>query len=409
MASGALLLLAWRNVWRHARRSLITISSIAAGLAAILFGQSLLTTIQHQLVLKATGVFTGHLQVVAEGVEDLKFPDKQIADPDAVAAAARAVPNLAAFARRQLVTGLISSKTESAGILIVGVEPELDRRILTMHRYLTQGSFLSGAGGESYLGDELAEQLGVGLGGEAVLMAAALDGSMGAELVSLTGLYHSASRTFDKAIAYVPLETAQRLLAAEGSVNNFIFTLSDITRLPETKAALQKALAGQPVRVVDWEEVDHELVGVREYQNALLGVILLVVFVIVALGILNTMLMSMFERVREFGVLQALGARPGTLRRMILLESALMGALGLALGLALGGGLILYYGNTGLALPVGDAVGFFMPFDSVLYLRFDWPKHLTAVAVVLATSVLSGLPPALRASRLRPAEALRTL
>ena len=117
-AAGLLLTLAWRNIWRNRRRSLLTILSIGAGLGAILFGQSLLKTIQYQLVLKATGVFTGHLQVVAAGVKDLKFPDIQIADPDAVARAVLAVPNVAAFERRMLVTGLISSKTESVAVLL---------------------------------------------------------------------------------------------------------------------------------------------------------------------------------------------------------------------------------------------------------------------------------------------------
>ncbi|MFC1679954.1 ABC transporter permease, partial [Elusimicrobiota bacterium] len=167
------------------------------------------------------------------------------------------------------------------------------------------------------------------------------------------------------------------------------------------------ALADRPVNVVTWEDVDFELVGIRDYQNALLSIVLLVVFAIVALGILNTLLMSMFERVREFGVLMAIGARPAVIRRLVVLESCILGSLGALFGLAVGCALIIYYRKTGLDLPVGDAIAYFMPFDSVLYMRFNWPSHAVALAAVLITSVLSGLPPAARASRMRPAESLR--
>jgi putative ABC transport system permease protein len=405
-----LLTLAWRNVWRNRRRSGITILTVAAGLAAILFGQSLIKTIQHQLILKATGIYTGHLQIVAQGVKDYKFPDVRIADPAEIDRRVAGAADIAAYQKRDLVTGMVSSKTESSGILIIGVDPARDREIHTIHTYMTQGRYLQEGDEEGVVfGERMAKTLGVKLGDEVVLLASSVDGSLGAELVKIVGLYDSGSHTFDNSIVYAPIAATQRLLASDDEVNNFVFRVTDIERLYEIRAQLAALVADLPVEVVTWEQVDLELVGIREYQNAVLTVILGVVFVIVALGIVNTLLMAMYERVREFGVVMAIGARPSWIRQLIIIESLIVGLLGALLGLAGGAALIIYYGQYGLHLPLGEAVGFFMPFDPVLFLKFDWSTHVWALGAVVVTSVLAGIPPGSKATALKPAEALRQL
>lgn len=193
-----------------------------------------------------------------------------------------------------------------------------------------------------------------------------------------------------------------------GRVNDFVVRLKDIRRMDAVQGRLAQAFKDHPeVRPYTWREVDKELVAIQKFQNGLLFVVLVVIFAIVALGILNTLLMSLFERVREFGVLMAIGAKPKEVLRLILLESCLLGALGLLFGLALGSALILYFGKHGLPLPVGEAISYFMPFDAVIYLRFAWDRHWVAFAAVFLASLASGFIPACRASRLKVAEALR--
>lgn len=407
MNAAGLWSLAWKNLWRNRRRTLITVLSVAAGLSALLFAQSLIETIQVQLVAKSTGIHTGHLQVLEKDTPDMKFPDRWIPDAAPVVKALRSLPNVAAFQSRVVVTGLLSSKNESAGVMLVGVEPDKDPKVLAISTYLKEGRILRPGDAGLYIGDTLAGQLGVKAGDEVVMMATTRDGSMGAELARVVGIYHTGSYTFDVSLAYADIGQVQRMMAAEGLVNDFVVRLQDADRLEETRARLAASLKGLPLRAATWEEIDYELVGIRDYQDALLRIILGVVFLIVALGIVNTLLMSMFERVREFGLLMALGARRGFIGRLVVAESVLLGVLGAAAGLAAGSALILYYGRQGLRLPINDAVGFFMPFDALLYLRFDWPRHFVALACVFLTCALSGLPPALRAMRLKPAQALR--
>lgn len=407
MNAAGLWALAWKNLWRNKRRTLITVASVSAGLACLMFAQSLIETVQIQLVAKSTGIHTGHIQVLDAKTEDMKFPDSWIPDPEPVVKTLKSLPNVTAFEKRVVVTGLVSSKNESAGVMISGVEPASDAKVLTISSYLKEGRTLLPGDDGIYLGDTLAGQLGVKVEDEVVLMATAKDGSMGAELATVVGIFHTASYTFDASLVYVDVAKVQRLMSAEGEVNDFVVRLQDASRLEETRARLAAALQGTPLRAATWEEIDYELVGIRDYQDALLRLVLAVVFLIVALGIVNTLLMSMFERVREFGLLKAIGARSSFIGRLVIAESVLLGALGAAGGLSVGAALIVYYGKQGLRLPINDAVGFFMPFDALLYLRFDWPRHLVALSAVFVTCALSGLPPALRAMRLKPAEALR--
>ncbi|MFA6030561.1 MAG: FtsX-like permease family protein [Elusimicrobiota bacterium] len=403
-----MIALAWRNVLRNRRRTALTAVSVGFGLAAVLFGQSVIEAVQVQLVEKSTGVFTGHIQIQAAGNRNLKFPDKLFSGAAQVEARLASFPEVAAWGGRLHMTGMVSAPKDSAGVLICGVEPGREAKVTAMSTYLSEGAYLPRAD-SVYLGERLARQLGLKAGGEVVLLAAAVDGSMGAERFRLDGIFRSGSATFDGQIVYVPLASLQRMLAAEGRINNLVVRLKDPELAGEVRGRLGPRLAGLPVKALSWEEIDHEIVGIRRYQDALLAVVLAVVFGIVALGVVDTMMMSMFERVREFGLLMALGARPGFVVRLILAESFLLCLLGAALGLAGGAALILHYGRSGLELPIKDAIGYFIPFDPVLRLRFSWGKHLAALAGVLLTGAVGGLVPALKASRMRPTESLRHL
>lgn len=403
----AVLMLAWRNVWRNRRRSLITTASMGCGLAAILFAQSMIKSLQHQLVEKATGSVTGHIQIQHRNIKDYKFPDRYIEDPDPIEQVLKSHPEVQAYERRIHITGLLSSPTGSVGVFISAVQPEKDKQITTMSGYLVQGKFLDGTPKGIVMGDKLAQRLDLRLGEKAVVMAQADDGSMGAEAFRLVGIYHTGSASFDGQIIYVPLEAAQELLGCGRKINHFVARLKDISRADRVQLELSEGLKGLALQVLSWKNVDHEIVAIQRFQNGVLDIVLMVVFLIVALGILNTLLMSLFERVREFGVLMAMGARPGWVMKLVLIEAVSLGAVGAIFGLGLGSGLIAYYGRLGLHLPIGDAMSYFIPFPTVIYLRYSWPNHLYATFAILATSILAAIPPALRAGRMRPAEALR--
>lgn len=403
-----MLILAWRNVWRNRRRSLITLASVSCGLAAVLFGQSLIKSIQIQLIEKSTGILTGHIRVMSRKVKDLKIPDQNIENPAPIEKALSRHPGIEVFSKRILFTGLVSSPVTSKGVLVCGVEAERESRIISIPKYMIEGSFLGPEPRGLVLGDKLARELDIRLGEKLVVMGQALDGSMGAEALKVVGIYHTGSQSFDGQILYIPLKASQELLAMGGRVNDFVVRVRSLSEVSEVQSSLSSALKDHPeVQVFTWKEVDRELLAMQKFQNGLLAVVMGVVFAVVALGILNTMIMSLYERVREFGVLMAIGMKPNQILKMVLLESLFLGLLGLVLGLGIGSFFIAYYGRNGLELPIGEAISYFLPFETEVFLRFAWDNHWKAFVAILCTCLLASLPPALRASRLKVAEALR--
>jgi ABC-type lipoprotein release transport system permease subunit len=399
--------LAWRNVWRNRRRSLINVASMGFGLAAIMFGQSMMRSLQTQLIEKATGSFTGHVRIQRRDVDEPKFPDKFLADPSAPGRLLSADPRVLVWGRRIQLTGLVSAPKASLGALICAVEPDKERQLTDMAGYIKEGAYLSPDSKDIVMGRKIAGRLDVRLGEKVVLMAQAADGSMGADVFRLVGISETGSESFDGQMVWIALPALQALLERPGQVNQLAAKLKDIALADAVAADLNAKLGPGQVGALSWKSIDREILGIQEFQDGLLTIVLVVVFAIVALGILNTQLMSLFERVREFGVLMAMGARPGWIVRLLMVESALLGLVGTGFGILVGAGLIAHFGRVGLYLPVGNAFKYFLPFPSVIYLRPSWGMHAFACVTVFVVTLLATLPPALRAGRLNPAEALR--
>lgn len=399
--------LAWRNVWRNRRRSLINVAAMGFGLAAIMFGQSMMKSLQGQLIEKATGSFTSHVRIQRRDVDEPKFPDKFMEHPDAAAKLLDADPRVQVWGRRIQLTGLVSAPKMSLGALICAVEPEKEHKLTDMAGYLKEGTYLEGQPKGVVMGRKIANRLDVRLGEKVVLMAQAADGSMGAEVFRVVGIHETGSESFDGQMVWIPLQAMQDLLGRPGQINQLAAKIKDIEQADEVAADLDAKLGPGNVGALSWRRIDREIIGIQAFQDGLLTIVLGVVFAIVALGILNTQLMSLFERVREFGVLMAIGARPRWVVRLLIVESALLGVVGTALGIAVGSLLIWHFGRAGLNLPVGNAFKYFLPFPSVIYLRPAWGMHAFACVTVFVVTLLATLPPALRAGRLKPAEALR--
>lgn len=399
--------LAWRNVWRNRRRSLINVAAMGFGLAAIMFGQSLLISLQGQLIEKATGSITGHVRIQRSDVDESKFPDKFMADPETAAKLLDGDPRIKVWGRRIHMTGLVSAPNASLGALICAVEPEKEKTLTDMSSYLKEGTYLDPNGKGIVMGRKIAGRLDVRLGEKVVIMAQAADGSMGAEAFRVVGLHQTGSESFDGQIVWVPLKAMQEMLGRPGQANQLAARVHDIELAGTVAADLDGRLPPGNIRAISWKAIDREIIGIQAFQNGILTVVLVIVFMIVALGILNTQLMSLFERVREFGVLMAIGARPRWIVRLILAESLVLGAVGALLGLVIGAALIGYFGRHGLHLPVGEAFSYFLPFPSVIYMIPAWRLHAFACVSVFLITLLASLPPALRAGRLKPAEALR--
>lgn len=399
--------IAWRNIIRNPRRSMLTISSISMGLAAVMFGQSLLRSFQKQMIEKSTGVMLGHVQIQARDVEDHKIPERLVENPAPLLKIIERDPRVKVAGIRLLFTGLVQSAGGSRGVLVMGVDPDVEQRLSILPGYLTEGRYLGGDPRDIFLGAKLAGELDVRLGERLVVMAQSSLGDMNSELFRVAGLFEAGSAAYDGQIIYIPLAAAQRIRGVGASVSHIVALLYDVRDSVSFAREVGPKLGDPGVVLLTYQQVGSEIVGIKKFQDALLIVLLMIIFSIVGLGILNTISMSFYERIREFGVLRAIGARPAVILSVLLTEASMMGLIGTGSGLLLGFVMIGFFGQVGLELPLGRAMAYFMPFDDRIFMQPQWWMHIKSAIGLFFVCVVAACGPALRASRLVITVALR--
>jgi putative ABC transport system permease protein len=407
-----LLRLAWRNIGRGWRRSAIVMTAISVGLAACILIVSWSKGMLYQLVDTAVRTQLAHVAVHAAGYR--ANPDVQRSLPDggrALAARAAERPGVHAAARLR-GDGLVQSARQSLRAVITGVDPAAEAQVSSVPGSLVSGSFLDppAAGGERsqlppvVIGRLMAERLRVDVGDKVVLV---VPGETGLGAFRVRGLFRTASSEFDRSAAFLRLADAQRLFAVGDRATEVALVLDE----PRDAPALQAWLAAQPEaagsEVLRWEEREPRLAAVLAFSGDTSWIFYGVIFVAMMFGIANALLMAVFERIREFGVLRSLGLRARQLVLLVVLESLLLTGAGTLLGLALGAGLVLALGRTGIDLAAFSAALEQFGIGSVVYPRLDWIDVLSPLALATATALLAALWPAWKAARLRPAEAVR--
>ncbi len=402
------LALAWRNLWRNSRRTLITVAALGLGVLAITFLHTYRESVYGQLLDNVTSGALGHLQIHAAGWQKNPELERVIADPAAAEAAVRKSLPGAKIAPRVLGYGLAGSGEQSTGAAVFGLDPsreQADLRFVT----IAKGKHLSAAGQrEALVGIDLAEQLGVGVGGEIVLVGAAVDGSVANDRYTVVGLADAGSGELNGSGVFLHLADAQAFFGLGAGVHQLVVRLAgggeDVSR---PTAQLQAQLSNAELEVLSWDKIVPELKATMTEKRKAQAALAYVLFALVGLGVLNAMTMATLERTRELGVLASLGTRPRQLLGMILLEGLLQGALGVAVGAALTVATVYAVGDISLeAFAKQDMLG--IRFPSTIHLALHWGGLLQALQVALWTALVGSLLPAWRAARMKPAEATRS-
>lgn len=401
-----LLQMAWRNLLRNGRRTLLTLSALALGVCAIVTGGSYNESIWSKTILQITESQVGHLQIHGAGWQAEPELGNVVADPAAVEArVAKALPG-ARLAQRVLGYGLAGTEAQSAAVLVMGIQPEREPSGSGPLTIVRGRALSTGTAGEVVLGRALAEQLEVQPGSELVLLGQAVDGSTANDRYTVVGLADAGSDELDATAVFLNLADAQAFFGLEGGVHQMLVRLlAEEQDVSSHLEALHGALDLAKLEGLSWDQMLPELKTVIEQKRQGQYGIAAIVFLIVALGVFNAMTMSTFERTREFGVMASLGTRRSGIRRLVVTEALLLGLVGLAVGVALAAGLTAAIGTVELGMMKGDMIGIRMP--SVFTLRLYPQAILNATVTVLLTVVAGGLWPAWRASRLEPVEATR--
>jgi putative ABC transport system permease protein len=415
--SGRILGLAWRNLWRNPRRTLIAMSAIGFGYAMLLFVACLMAGLRQQMIETGTSLVLSDIEVHAPGYYPKRsihqtLGGRQGTNVGTLLAAIAADPRVDAASPRVYAYGLVSATHQSAGAEILGVVPNQEQKVTILQTRIVKGSYLTERMPKGIvLGDKFATTIGVGLGSEIILLTQATDGSMGNDLYTVVGIFHTGLDAIDRGLVLMSLASLQELLRLPPvRIHEVGIKLHNITEATTVAAALGAQLGKTlPVRVRAWPELVPELADYVQFNRGVTFILFVIFFMLVIIGIVNTMLMAVIERTRELGMLMAVGMRPVHVVGLILAEAVGLAAASLVLGGVIGAPLLWYLQVHGLNLGgVGDEVSLAgVVVGHHWYGQQDFSAYSQAALGLAVTALVSALYPALRAARFRPAEALR--
>ncbi len=398
-----LLPLAWRNLWRNPRRTIITILVVAIGMWSILTFSVLSKAWSQSSRDTTLRLLTGEGQIHAAGYLDDPTVAHRFGLSDGALLSVLRSSAVEAYAPRVRVSAIVQSEYKTLPFTFVGVAPRRERQVSTLPNQIAAGRYLNGLeDGSIILGHDLAKRLKTRLGKRVVVMAQAADGHLAERAFRVAGLFASTQEAEDE-YAFTGIKTAQIFMGIDNDVSEIAFDAADESALPGLIAKLHKAAPKLDTK--SWKTLEPLIYAVGTFFDDFVLMWLWVMFALMTIGIENTQLMAVFERTREFGLLRALGMRP----RLVLIEVALESFVLIGVGVAIGGALSV---ASVQAFPNGINLGFlgrgaeFVGAGRILYPRADAGDFVLYSAIVWILGVLVALWPARRAAKVSPVEAM---
>jgi putative ABC transport system permease protein len=407
-----LLRIAWRNIGRNKRRSILSAAAVAFAVAVLCFCLALQKGSYATMINNTVRAGTGHLQIQQRGYWPDRTLSQKLNDPDRILSLLHGLPHLVGVAPRVTATALVSRKDRTFGALVLGVDPARERQVSTLAAVVRRGRYLSDddpAG--ALVGQALARNLGVALGDEIVFLGQGADGSIAAGRLTVRGVVESGIGDLDRVTLAAPLRTVQEAFSLPEAVSEISVLLDlDRSRPLATRGIVERLRqAGRTNAVVlDWPTL---LPGVEEtiqldWYSGLIVYALLVL--VVGFGIANTFLMAFIERIPEFGMLLALGLTPRRLFLMVYAESVFLTSLGVVAGVVLGVATVAYFERVGINFgQSSEALMRQYGLDPVIHPQLSVFVVVLALGIVLATALLLALYPARKAILLEPVPAMR--
>ncbi len=402
-----LVKIAFRNIFRQKRRTLLTVLTMFGGftLAAVTIAWSDGT--YSYIIDMFTRNQLGHIQIHRDGYLDRPALYKTIDQYETVAKLVENVPGVDFWAPRLFSAGLISVGDKSGGARIIGIDPQRERNATRFDKKIAEGRMLPDEPAhEVLLGTGLAKTLRAEVGDEVVIVSQGADGSIANDLYTLVGIVSSGDKITDQSALYLHLADAQELLVLQGCVHEIAVVGEDLDVISSLAADLETAVADPELAVATWQEFAKQFYQAMRADQQGSWIMLAVIILVVAVGVLNTVLMSVLERTREYGVLRAVGTRPGQIFRLVLIEAFIMAVISVIL--AVGLSYIVNYALSihGVAIPKPLTYGgieFRRMYTEINARSF----YIPALCVVLSAMFVAVFPAA-KAARIAPARAMRT-
>ncbi len=406
--------LAWRNIRRNPRRTSLTLLAMVVGVVALMLAWSIFDGNGLKMIRDQSGYFTGHLQIHQRGYDRDPSLDLTFRAQDLAALQLERIPGVMATAPRLAGRALISSETNSRGVMLVGIDPGQERAVTRLHEQLSSGQPLeAGRQGDILIGHALAKSLKIGVGDSLAVITQGLRGAFGSARYRVCGIFDTQNEAADSMQAFITLSDADALYAAQGELTTVAVRLDDHERSMSLAPRLASQL-GERFEVLNWKQLLPSVDQFISFHDGMANLIMVVLMAIVAIGIANTVLMSTIDRVREFGVMMAIGTSPFQVFRVVVYEGLLIAALGLCIGLFLAYVPIAYFSTVGIKMGASSQAMQSIQSQGVktteiVYPHLAWYRFWLLAGVVLSVTALATAYPAWQTARRQPVQAMRGL
>jgi ABC-type lipoprotein release transport system permease subunit len=398
--------MAFRDLGRNRRRTFFSMLALAIGLALLVLMGSFINGEMSNAMDTTIQLQSGHLQIRKQSYEESKTSlkwDDLIENPALVTEQLASLEPVIAASPRLFASGIVVSRNRSAGVRIIGIDPASQTND-PYREGLIRGEFLTPDDREGILiGRPLAEKMGLDVGDQINLTANTSNGDVNEQLFTVRGIYSTETNTFDTGVVFVPLAKAQAITSTENHASTIFVLLKD----KDQTEAVVNALQTGGYQVLTWTKMNELIIQTETMANSYMSLFYLIVLAVTATVIVNTLIMAVYERTREIGILAAIGMKGRRIMAMFLAESSILAVGGVVLGLILGLLAVAYLERNGFYvgnMAVGG--GGFLIRDTV-YAKFSLDATINVTIMAFIITLLAGLYPAMMAARMEPVEALR--
>jgi ABC-type lipoprotein release transport system permease subunit len=397
---------AFRNILRQKRRTFLTMLTMTGGfiLSALFIGWS--DGSYNNIIEIFTRNQLGHIQIHADGYLNRPSLYKNINNYDEIGGQLSTVEEIDAWTPRLYASGLVSIDEKTSGARIIGIDPVRENDATNFNNKIIKGKeFSRKASGDAILGKGLANILKAELNDEIVIFSQAADGSIANDLYIVIGIAESSDEMSDRTSLYLHLDDAQELFVLGGRIHELVIIANDLDNVTELTQMLRNQIENTNLEILPWQEFAKAFYEAMRSDQQGTWIMIGIIIFIVAAGVLNTVLMNVLERQREYGVLRAIGMRPRQVFRLVTTEVIIMSALSVVIGIAISIPINYYLSINGISLPYEFTYGGMLFTHTYTEVNLH-SLYIPGLAVIISAIFVSVFP-SIKAARIAPARAMR--